>query len=73
MDNWKKVVELVQLCLMGEIPKAHNLGVLVIIPKDDVGGVRGIGLLEVTHKLVSCVINMRIQEAVSFCEEVHGF
>ena len=71
--NWKKVVELVRMCFEGEIPKAHLYGVLVIIPKDDKGGVRGIGLLEAIHKLVSCVINMRIQEKVSFYEEVHGF
>ena len=52
-EIWKKLVEVVQLCFKGEIPKAHTLGVLVIIPKDDKGGVRGIGLLEAIHKLVS--------------------
>lgn len=36
----------------GEIPKAFNYRVLVIIPKDDKGGVRGIGLLETIHKLI---------------------
>ena len=73
LENWEVVVELVRLCFQGEIPTAHTIGVLVIIPKDDKGGVRGIGLLEAIHKLVSCVINMRIQKAVRFSEEVHGF
>ena len=57
----------------GEIPEAFYYGVLVIIPKDDKGGVRGIGLLETIHKLVSQIINIRLAEAVEFVDEVHGF
>ena len=34
---------------------------------------RGIGLLETIHKLISQVINLRMAAAVDFCEEVHGF
>ena len=45
----------------------------MIIPKDDQGGVRGIGLLEVIHKLISQIINLRMMRAIDFCEEVHGF
>ena len=37
-EAWRKLVEVVKLCFQGEIPKAHTLGVLVIIPKDDKGG-----------------------------------
>ena len=44
-----------------------------MIPKDDVGGVRGIGLLEAVHKLVSQIINLRMAEAIEFVDEVHGF
>jgi len=37
-------VEIIQKCFReGEIPTAFSYGVLVIIPKDDYGGVRGIG------------------------------
>ena len=71
---WGKMVEIVQKCIgEGEIPKAFTFGVLVIIPKDDKGGVRGIGLLETMHKLVSQVINMRMNSTIKFCESVHGF
>jgi len=55
---WKKFVDLVQYCFQGKIPSAFNYGILVIIPKDDVGGIRGIGLLETVHKLISQIINL---------------
>jgi len=74
VELWEKVVELVQRCLRdGDIPKAFFNGILVIIPKDDCGGVRGIGLLEVIHKLISKIITLRMTNAISFCEQVHGF
>ena len=62
-----------RISVKGEIPTAFKLGVLVIIPKDDKGGTRGIGLLETIHKLVSQVINLRMAKSINFCEEVHGF
>ena len=68
------VVTIVQKCIgEGEISEAFYFGVLVIIPKDEVGGVRGIGLLEVIHKLISQIINLRMAEKIKFCEEVHAF
>ena len=53
--------------------EAFSYGVLVIIPKDDKGGVRGIGLLESIHKIISQIINLRLGETIKFCDEVHGF
>lgn len=72
LGNWKKVVEIVRLYFEGDNPKANTIRVQVIIPKDDKGGVRGIGLLEATRKLVNCAINMRTQAVVSLSQEVHG-
>ena len=46
---------------------------LVVIPKDDKCGVRGIGLLESIHKLVSQIINIRMGNTIEFCDDVHGF
>ena len=67
-------MEIVQSCLKeGIIPQAFQFGTLVIIPKDDNGGVRGIGLLETIHKLISQIINIRISGTVDFCDSVHGF
>lgn len=72
--KWDKVVELVQLCLKeGEIPKAFSTGVLVMILKNDKGDVRGIGLLETIHKIISLLINIRMNNSIHFCKEVHGF
>ena len=57
----------------GTAPMAFQLGTLIIIPKDDKGGVRGIGLLESVHKLILAVINLRMNRTIQFCSTVHGF
>ena len=63
-----------QRCLgEGEVPYVFYHGVLVTIPKDDKGGVRGISQLESVYKLISEIINLRMAHSVDFCEEVHGF
>ena len=65
---------LVQQCIeMEDIPQSFFFGVLVIIPKVDVGGVRGIGLLEVMHKLIWKFFNIWMSADIDFFEEVHGF
>ena len=56
----------------GTVPMAFSLGTLIIILKDDKGGVRGIGLLESVHKLISAVINLRMGATVDFFPAVHG-
>ena len=56
---WELVVELIQGCIeKGDIPDAFFYGVLVLIPKNDKGEVRGIGLLESIHKIISQIINL---------------
>ena len=52
---------------------AFLYGKLVIIPKDDKGGIRKIGLLESINKLILAVINLQITEAVTFGAAVYGF
>ena len=67
LKRWKLVTEIIRICwTSGDIPEAFFYGVLVIIPKDDKGGVRGIGLLETIHKLISQIINMRMAKAIDF-------
>ena len=73
-DAWEKVVKIVKEAIgHGKIPTAFSIGTLVIIPKDEKGGVRGIGLLEVIHKLISQVINLRLNAHIKFLPEIHGF
>ena len=45
----------------------------MLIPKNDRGEFRGIGLLESIHKIVSQIINLRMAKSITFSEEVHGF
>ena len=73
IERWQTIVKIIKDCLRGEIPKAFTLGVLFIFPKDDHGGVRGIGLLESIHKIVSRIINIRMANTFNFFKEVHGF
>ena len=50
--NWNIIMKIIQICFKeGKFPDAFQYDVLVLIPKDDVGGVRGIGLLKTLHKL----------------------
>jgi hypothetical protein len=46
--------------------------ILVLIPKTS-GGTRGIGLLEIMWKVVSSIINKRLQTSIPFHEALHGF
>ena len=55
------------------MPDAFKLGILVLTPKEDKGAVRGIGLLDVIHKIISQIINLQMNEKIKFCELVHGF
>ena len=72
--NWNLIIKIIQKCFEeGKFPDAFKYGVLVLIPKDDMGGVRGIGLLETLHKLMSSIINIRLTKSIQFCEEIHGF
>ena len=49
------------------------MGALIIIPKDDKGGVRGVGLLKAFHKLIFAMINLRMNRMIEFCLTVHSF
>ena len=71
---WNMIIKIIQKCFEeGEFLDAFKYGVLVLIPKDDKGCVRGIGLLETLHKLMSAIINMRLTKSIQFCEGIHGF
>jgi exonuclease III len=71
---WAKVLEMVRLVFEeGEIPRAFSQGIFVLIPKAKAGEFRGIALLEIIYKLVSSIINSRIQAGVTFHDAIHGF
>jgi hypothetical protein len=53
------------------VPIVFRHATLVLIPKEAEGQYRGVALLEAAQKLVSAVINERIQAAVTFHDGVH--
>jgi hypothetical protein len=61
-----------QIFESGEIPEEMTWSILVLIPKAS-GGNRGIGLLEIMWKVISSIINTRLQESIPFHETLHGF
>ena len=56
-----------------EIPTAFSHGTLVLIPKPSSDEFRGIALLDVVYKLVSQIMNLRIQSKITFDDAIHGF
>jgi Reverse transcriptase (RNA-dependent DNA polymerase) len=72
-QEWKDFLSLVRECFAtGEVPTAMAFSTLVLIPKTD-GSLRGIGLLEVAWKVVSCIIQRRLQNNIEFHDSLHGF
>ena len=72
--NWGIVSNIVWESLKtGVTPSSFDYGTLVLISKDDKGGVCGIGLFEVIYKLILAIINLQAAEAIDFCPEVHSF
>ena len=71
---WVKIIELIQHYIReGDVLIAFFYGILVIILKDNVGRVCGIGLLEVIYKLISQIINLYMMQVIKFCDKVHSF
>jgi hypothetical protein len=71
---WEKVLELVRLAFEeGVIPLAFSQGIFVLILKVKSGEFGGIALLEVIYKLVSSIINRRMQVGITFDDAVHRF
>jgi hypothetical protein len=71
---WHLVLEIVQSAFKnGVIPAAFVQGILVLIPKSTPGQFRGIVLLDVLYKLCSTVIHVRLQNAIAFHSDLHGF
>ena len=70
---WEKVLELVRLVFVeGEIPRAFNESILVLIPKAEQGQFRGIALLDVVYKVMSSIINRRMMDTIQLHDALHG-
>ena len=72
-ENWDRVVELIQLCFRErKVPTQMSWSTVVLLPKGN-GDYRGIGLLEISWKVIESIINWRIASKVTFHDALHGF
>ena len=75
VEEWKLVMKLVRYCFENDaenMPKAFEVGILALIPKD-VTSHRGIVLLEAIYKIASAIVASRLSNAVKFHEALHRF
>ena len=71
--NWNRVVDLIQTCFRERrVPTQMSWSTVVLLPKGN-GNYRGIGLLEISWKVIESIINWRIASKVEFHNALHGF
>jgi hypothetical protein len=72
-STWDTFVELIRhVYESGELPTELTWSVLVLTPKvSDV--FRGTGILEVAWKIISAIIDTRINFVIEFHDSLHGF
>jgi len=69
------VLDLVHYCFVNnakDSPKAFEIGILALIPKD-ITSYRGIVLLETIYKIASAIIASRLSASIDFHDAVHGY
>ncbi len=75
VEEWKLVMKLVRYCFENDaknMPRAFEVGILALIPKD-ITSHRGIVLLEAIYKIASAIVASRLSNAVKFHDALHGF
>ena len=71
---WKLVVDIVQEAFCsGHIPLCLSQAICVLIPKNEKGDFRGIGLLESLWKLITSIVNSRLVQGIELHDAHHGF
>ena len=74
MAPWEAVVEQIQeVYRSGKMPSRMTQAICVLIPKNDKGEYRGIGLLEAMWKLTTAVANRRMSRGIRLHDAHHGF
>ena len=70
---WNILVQLVQQVFdTGELPEDMARSTMILLPKGG-GQFRGIGLLESVWKVISSVLNRRLQASIELHDALHGF
>jgi hypothetical protein len=72
--QWELVTKVVEEAFrMGQIPKRLSQSICVLIPKNEKGDYRGIGLLETIWKLIASIIDRRLGSGITLHNAHHGF
>ena len=72
-DLWGKLVELTQTAFReGEMLEEATWQTVVLIPKGN-KEYRGIGLVEVTWKVVAAILHRQLTTAITYHDTLHGF
>ena len=72
-ENWDRVVDLIQTCFQErQVPTQMLWSTVVLLPKGN-GNYRGLGLLEISWKIIESIINRRIASKVTFHDALHSF
>ena len=70
---WRKVVEITQTAFRdGKLAEEATWKTVVLIPKGK-GEFRGIGLVEVTWKLMTVILHRRLTTGIHYYDMLHGF
>ena len=70
---WGKVVEITQTAFReGKLAKESTWQTVVLIPKGK-REYRGIGLVDVTWKVVAVILHRRLTKGIMFHDALHGF
>ena len=73
LDNWTRVVDLVQLAFReGNLAEESTWQALVLIPEGK-NEYQGIGLVEVMCKVVAVILNRRLAASITYHDFLHGF
>ena len=71
--NWDRVVDLIQTYFREhQVPTQMLWSTVVLLPKGN-GDYRGIGLMEISWKVIESIINWGIADKVNFYDALHGF
>ena len=72
-ERWGKVIDITQTAFReGKLVGEAMWQTVVLIPKGKME-YRGIGLVEVTWKVVSVILNCRLTTGITFHDALHGF
>lgn len=73
-SEWNQLIILVQTVFRDKkVPQEMENSYLLMIPKQDTNKLRGIGIIDITWKIIAYIIKNRIGSKISLHKDIHGF